>query len=93
MAIRITALGVPVFKTKLLAVGVNWTELPKVVDPALRAELVDYAGRFIRIHPEDVGNLGELGLELVDGKLVEAAKKSPTPTKKNGGRSRDAEKE
>lgn len=88
MAIRISTIDVPRFIDGGLDVGQSWTRIE--MSDEQRAALVAHVGRFVQIHPDDVGALSEFGLELVDGKLLEAKKTTPTPTKKSGAR---AEKE
>lgn len=68
--IRMTALGVERFCHDGLVVDRGWAELDlATAPPAVRACFVEYTGRFIQIHPDDLGKLAELGLALEGGRL------------------------
>jgi hypothetical protein len=71
MSVRICALTVPFFYDGGIVVGVGWSPMPDDLTAEQRAVLIERVGSLIQIHPEDVGNLCALGLELVDGKLIE----------------------
>jgi hypothetical protein len=79
MAVRINAIPASGFRHGGLAVGKAWTPVEKLTKEQ-RAALRDFHGRFIRIHPHDVGKLGELGLAFKDAKspLGDATAKSNT---------------
>lgn len=78
MRVRVCTIGVPAFRHDGLVVGKGWTALElEELAPAARAALVEYAGRFVQIHPDDVGELAAIGLGVVGGKLVEVAKVEP----------------
>ncbi len=62
MAVRICTIGVAQFKHHGLVVGTGWTPVDKTLPDAARAALRDFHGKFVRVHPEDVTKLGELGL-------------------------------
>lgn len=93
MAVRIAALSVPRFYDEGIEVGEGWSAMPSELTDAQRAVLLGKVGALIQIHPDDVGNLGEHGFALVDGKLCEAGEAEadgdvPTvkrTTKKNKG--------
>lgn len=72
MGIRVCTIGVPRFCHDGLVVGSSWTELDvEGMHKATRAALVEHTGRFVQIHPDDHSKLGDLGLELKGGRLVE----------------------
>lgn len=81
--LRICALSVPRFYDGGIEVGTGWTELPEKLTAEQRSALIDHTGRFIRFHEDDTKNLAALGLELVDGKLIEVNAKT---NKKNAGK-------
>ena len=70
---RLTANGVTCFQHDGVSVGNGgWTEFDyKAADKRARASFRDHVGRFIRIHPDDLGELAKLGLALEDGRIVE----------------------
>ena len=77
--IRAAAKRAAVFQDMGIAVGRGWTaSVPE--DDRGRTFLLRYAGRYVKVHPEDGGKLEKLGLELVDGRVVE--KKAPVVEKK-----------
>lgn len=61
MAVRINAIPPNGFRHAGLVVGKGWQEVGKL-DEKQRAALRDFHGRHIRIHPNDVAKLSELGL-------------------------------
>lgn len=79
MSVRISTLGVPLFRLHDLEINEQWLEVEKLTEKQ-RASLIAHTGRFVRVHPSDVEKLGKLGLALVDGKVVEAKKSNPKPT-------------
>jgi hypothetical protein len=89
-SIRICTIGVPRFMHGGLEVGIRWAAVATFTE-SQRATLRDYHGRFIRVHPEDRGQLAEIGLRFETERkpLTELAPKNPAPTpppapKKNG---------
>lgn len=56
--------GIPGFQSDGLVVGPAWVgvDLGALAPPA-RAALIKYSGRFVRVHPDDVGQLAAHGLE------------------------------
>jgi hypothetical protein len=64
--VRICTIEVPRFVHDGLEVVEAWrpVDIAKLAKPA-RQTLVDYTGRFIQIHPEDLGELAKVGLEIV----------------------------
>jgi hypothetical protein len=74
---RLTTIGVNFFQHDGIAVGTGWTEFDYAeVDKKARASFREHVGRFIKIHPDDLGELVELGLVLEGGRVrvVEKAK-------------------
>lgn len=74
MTIRVCTLpGIPRFLPgNGLEFGESWVHLVALEAPE-RAALQQYVGRILRIHPDDVAKLGELGLVLdKEGRLVDA---------------------
>ncbi len=80
MAVRICTIDVRTFSHHGLVVGEGWTAVDKDMPELARAALRDHYGRFVRVHPEDVSNLAELGLTLKDGKLLDVKPTTPTTT-------------
>lgn len=79
MSLRICALSVPAFMHGGLEVNERWSAFPADATERQLAALRDYHGRFIRIHPDDRGEVEKLGLAFVD-------EHSPlTDMKKRGG--------
>lgn len=63
---RVVTLGaVPLFRHDGLVVTDRWTEInvAKLAKPA-RAALVQFTGQLVRVHPDDHGELADVGLEL-----------------------------
>jgi hypothetical protein len=60
-------------------VGRHWTAV--ALDERGRAFLLAHTPRFARVHPDDRGELVAAGLDLVDGRVVEAptAPEPPAP--------------
>lgn len=82
MSVRVCTITVRDFRHGGLHVGERWMAIETTkVPPAARAALRDFHGRFIRVHQDDIGKLGELGLAFVAGDkpLVDA----PKTTSKN----------
>ncbi len=71
-------MGIRDFRHGGLVVGEKWTPVPTPLSEPARAALRDFAGRHIRIHPEDVKNLAEVGLRSVDGKVSDLLDLAPT---------------
>jgi len=69
---RLTALGVARFQHEGVIVDAGWTELDYAKSDA-RAQHAfrSYVGVYIRIHPDDVGELAGVGLALDAGRIVE----------------------
>lgn len=78
MAVRINAIPVGGFRHGGLVVGKAWATVD-ALDDKQRAALRDFHGRFIRIHPEDVTKLGELGFAF-DGARNPLVDSTPTTT-------------
>ena len=69
---RLTTIGIEFFQHDGLAVGRGWCEFDyAAADRKARAAMRDHVGRFVKIHPDDVAELGKLGLALKDGRIVE----------------------
>lgn len=62
-----TTRGIPRFIHDGLEVTDIWQpfDFAKAKEKVQQA-LLDHVGRYVQIHPDDVGGLGKLGLELVD---------------------------
>ncbi len=74
MEIRISTIGVPLFKHAGLVVTGSWSALEiEGLEPRARAALLQFTGRLIKIHPHDVAKLPGIGLELRGKQLVEVA--------------------
>lgn len=69
---RLTTIGIPFFQHDGLAAGTGWSEFDyKVADKRARASFREHVGRFVKIHPEDLGELAKVGLALEDGRIVD----------------------
>lgn len=79
MAVRINAIPAGGFRHGGIVVGKAWIEID-ATDGKQRATLREFHGRFIRIHPDDVTKLGELGLAF-DGPKNPLVELTPTTTK------------
>lgn len=88
MKLRICTLGVPLFRHGGLDVGEAWSDLDlKKLDKKQIASLRTFVGRFIQIHPADVGNVSAIGLVLTEeGALVEVPQKSTPKTDASKGK-------
>ena len=72
MALRLTTIGVRFFQHDGLAVGTGWHAFDYAeADKKAKASFREHVGRFVKIHPDDVGELGKLGLGLKDGRVVD----------------------
>jgi hypothetical protein len=69
-SIRIATIDAPHFACGPISVGRSWSAVE--VNEKARTVLLVYVGRIVQIHPFDVGKLGELGLALEGGRLVES---------------------
>lgn len=70
---RLTTIGIQFFQHDGLSVGVGWSEFDyKAADRKARASFRDHVGRFVKIHPDDLGELAKLGLALEGGRITEA---------------------
>ena len=89
---RLTTIGVPFFQHDGLAVGTGWHEFDySKADRKARESFREHVGRFVKLHPEDVGELGRLGLALKDGRIVELkpdGKAEGKPENKSEGKAR-----
>ncbi len=61
MKVRIATLGVPLFRLHDLEINEQWLEVEELA-PKQRASFLTYAGKYVRVHPEDLEKLGALGL-------------------------------
>jgi hypothetical protein len=78
MQVRLCTINVKLFQHDGLRVGSSWGPLElDGIAPETRAALITFTGRLIRVHPDDVAALRSIGLDLVGGKVVEAAKAKP----------------
>jgi len=81
--IRAAAIGRRLFQADGIHVHDKWTKLEGAA-ATVRAFLLRYTPRYVRLHPEDAARLGELGLRLEGGRVVDAkappAAPPPTPT-------------
>ncbi len=69
---RLTTSGVNFFQHDGFTVGTGWHEFDyAAADKKAKASFRDHVGRFVKIHPEDVGELAKHGLALKDGRVVE----------------------
>jgi hypothetical protein len=70
---RLTTIGIEFFQHDGIAVGRGWSEFDyKSADKAARASFRDHVGRFVKIHPDDIGELAGAGLAFDDaGRIVE----------------------
>lgn len=79
MKVRLATRGVPRFCHDGLVVTESWTEIDwATVDDKVRAAIVRFHGRFVMTHPLDVAKWADVGLGVLDGKLVELTAE-PTP--------------
>lgn len=80
---RICTLDIPVFRDGGLVVTPSWSKYEEPKDPKarakMRASLVRHHGRFIRIHPEDLPKIRDLGFALKGDELVDLTDKKPQP--------------
>jgi hypothetical protein len=93
MAIRINAIPPNGFRHSGLVVGKAWQDVGKL-DEKQRTTLRDFHGRHIRIHPNDVAKLSELGLAF-DGQnkpLKDSTAKKPGPANSKNDAPRGDEK-
>lgn len=64
MKIRLCTIGVPRFKHEGIEVAAVWREFNFAKAPkSARQALIDFAGRLVQIHPDDVPELAKNGLE------------------------------
>ena len=62
-----TTKGIPRFRHDGLEVTDIWGDFDFAkAEKKTQDALLDHYGRYVQIHPEDVGGLSKLGLELVD---------------------------
>lgn len=74
---RLTTIGVPGFQHDGFSVGDGWSKFDyAVADTKAQAAFRAHVGRFVRIHPDDVGELAPLGLVLKNGRVVETKPKA-----------------
>lgn len=74
---RLCTIGIPFFQHDGLAVGSGWTPFDyATADKLARTSFRDHAGRFVRIHPDDVGELTGFGLTLDNGRVVPIERES-----------------
>jgi hypothetical protein len=80
---RLTTINVEKFQHDGLVVDRGWTEFNfGEAGPLAQQAFRDHVGRFVRIHPDDVGELARIGLALEDGRIVDAkpeVKAGPRP--------------
>jgi hypothetical protein len=75
-SMRLTTIGVKLLKHDGLAAGEGWSEFDyKAADRKARASFREHVGRFVKIHPDDQAELGDLGLALDGGRIVEVKAK------------------
>jgi hypothetical protein len=67
MPVRICTMGVPRFRLHDLEVREQWLPISTLTEKQ-RAALGQYHGQFVRVHPEDVTKLSELGFEFAGAK-------------------------
>lgn len=89
---RLCTIGVPRFVHDGLEVSERWADLEvgRLAPPALQA-LVDHAGRFVQVHPDDEQQLAEHGLEAYTESVTgrrRVRKLEPTERKAGNGRAR-----
>lgn len=74
---RLTALGVARFQHEGVIVDAGWTELDYAkADARAQQAFRSHVGVFIKIHPDDVGELASVGLALDAGRIVEMKAKA-----------------
>lgn len=75
---RVTTINVDKFQHDGLVADRGWTDFRYAkADAKAQESFCAHVGRFIRIHPEDVGELAGLGLTLDGDRIVEAPKPGP----------------
>jgi len=81
MKVRLNTIGIPAFRHEGLVLGRAWVEFDMLAVPESIAQtIVAYHGKFLRTHPDDVGEWAKVGLRLTpDNRLVpiEAAPVDP----------------
>jgi hypothetical protein len=80
MLVRISSHPVPRFCHDGLVVTEAWSAIDwEAADEKVRAAVRKFHGRFLRTHPSDVAKWAEVGLRIVDGRLVPIAKAAAVP--------------
>jgi len=79
---RLTTINVEKFQHDGLVVDKGWTLFNYAkAEPKAQQSFRDHVGRFVRIHPDDVGELVKLGLALDENRLVEVKPDAKPDTK------------
>lgn len=74
---RLTTIGIQRFQHDGVDVGTGWSTFDYVkADAKAQESLRAHVGRFIKIHPDDLGELAALGLALEAGRIVKAKPKA-----------------
>lgn len=86
MIVRLATVGVPQFRHASISVGAGWSVCRIAEDDTDSiACLRNYVGRFLRIHPDDAGELAKVGLALRDGTVVEQSEPAEEGTENAEG--------
>jgi len=76
---RLTALGVARFQHDGVSVDTGWTRFDYAkADAKAQQAFRSHVGGFIKIHPDDVGELAGVGLAIEGGRIVELKAKAKT---------------